>query len=140
MPISYSSPSHSSDPSSEIKPLPQTPTTPVDKPITTCPDPLQCTRDKHIGCPIHDQHLIHKNAKKRKRRPRRLAFHLECKCTFLYSKDCGHGFSHRGTHHCISSRDWDLHMEGSQSPLLQTVIHRGQYSRTVIHHPDPGKP
>nr|QHU79400.1 transactivator protein [Opuntia virus 1]QHU79424.1 transactivator protein [Opuntia virus 1] len=141
MPISYSSPSHSSDPSTEIKPTQKSPSTPTDKPIKPlCPDHLQCHLDKYIGCPIHDEHLIHRNAKKRKRRPRRLAFHLSCGCTFLYSKNCGHGFSHRGSYHSISSRDWDLHMEGPQSPIHETIIHRGQYSRTVVPHPNTGQP
>nr|QHU79532.1 transactivator protein [Opuntia virus 1] len=141
MPISYSSPSHSSDPSTEIKPLPPSPTTPIyNNPIQSCSDPVQCHRDKYIDCPVHDIRLQHKNAKNKRRRERRIAFHLECKCTFLYSKACGHGFTHRGTHHCISSRDWDLHMEGPQSPIHETIIHRGQFSRTVIPHPDPGKP
>nr|QHU79490.1 transactivator protein [Opuntia virus 1] len=141
MPISYSSPSHSSDPSTEIQPTQKSPSTPTDKPITPqCPNPQQCHLDKYIGCPIHDEYLIHRNAKKRRRRERRIAFHLECKCTFLHSKTCGHGFTHRGTHHCISGRDWDLHLEGPQSPIHETIIHRGQYSRTVVPHPDPGKP
>nr|QHU79220.1 transactivator protein [Opuntia virus 1] len=138
MPISYSSPSHSSDPSDEIKPHNSITTTPIyDNPIKACTDPQQCTRDKHIDCPVHEIKKIHQ---KRKRRQRRIAFHLECGCTFLYSKTCGNGFTHRGTHHCISGRDWDLHREGSQSPIHQTIVHRGQYSRTVVPHPDPGKP
>ncbi|ACM62304.1 replication enhancer protein [Sunn hemp leaf distortion virus [India:Barrackpore2:2008]] len=30
-----------------------------------------------------------------------------------------HGFTHRGTHHCSSSRDWRVYLGDSKSPLFQ---------------------
>nr|AFU83195.1 C2 protein [Bhendi yellow vein mosaic virus] len=71
--------------------------------------PNRCTR-----VPIKVQH------RETKRRIRRRRVDLECGCSYYLSINChNHGFSHRGTHHCSSSKEWRLYLEGSKSPLFQ---------------------
>ncbi|CAA05441.1 AC2 protein [Okra yellow vein mosaic virus] len=71
--------------------------------------PNRCTQ-----VPIKVQH------REAKRRNRRRRVDLECGCFYYLSINChNHGFSHRGTHHCSSSKEWRLYLEGSKSPLFQ---------------------
>nr|ATI96905.1 transcriptional activator protein [Tomato leaf curl Sinaloa virus]ATI96910.1 transcriptional activator protein [Tomato leaf curl Sinaloa virus] len=66
----------------------------------------------------------HRQAKKRSIRRRRID--LECGCTIYLHIDCtGHGFTHRGAHHCTSSREWRLYLGDRKSPLFQDVPRRG---------------
>ncbi|AAU00337.1 AC2 protein [Tomato yellow leaf curl Guangdong virus] len=65
--------------------------------------------------PIKVQHKI---AKKRPVRRRRVD--LDCGCSYYFGINCAsHGFSHRGTHHCNSSREWRIYLDNQQSPLFQ---------------------
>nr|AIL25842.1 transcription activator protein [Cotton leaf curl Multan virus] len=51
----------------------------------------------------------HREAKRRNRRRR---VDLECGCSYYLSINChNHGFTHRGTHHCSSSREWRIYLE-----------------------------
>ncbi|QHB15490.1 AC2 [Papaya begomovirus 1] len=60
----------------------------------------------------------HRRAKRRAVRRRRLD--LNCGCSiFLHINCVNHGFTHRGTHHCASSREWRFYLGGSKSPLFQ---------------------
>nr|ALB25923.1 transcription activator [Okra enation leaf curl virus] len=64
--------------------------------------------------PIKVQHREAKRAHRRKR------VDLECGCSYYLSINCfNHGFSHRGTHHCSSYKEWRLYLGGSKSPLFQ---------------------
>nr|AFB83530.1 transcription activator protein [Cotton leaf curl Rajasthan virus] len=59
----------------------------------------------------------HREAKRRNRRRR---VDLECGCSYYLSINChNHGFTHRGTHHCSSSREWRIYLGSSKSPLFQ---------------------
>ncbi|UMM45349.1 transcriptional activator protein [Galium leaf distortion virus] len=59
----------------------------------------------------------HRAAKTRIRRRR---IDLNCGCSFYQHIDCAnHGFSHRGTHHCGSGREWRFYLGGAKSPLFQ---------------------
>ncbi|ADO41049.1 transcription activator protein [Cotton leaf curl Alabad virus] len=71
-------------------------------------------KDPCTQVPIKVQH------REAKRRIRRRRVDLECGCSYYLSINChNHGFSHRGTHHCSSSKEWRLYLEGSKSPLFQ---------------------
>ncbi|QMV80670.1 trans-acting protein [Tomato yellow net virus] len=66
----------------------------------------------------------HRIAKKRAVRRRRVD--LDCGCTIYQHLNCtGHGFTHRGTHHCTSSREWRLYLGDNKSPVFQDVQSRG---------------
>nr|ADE09105.1 C2 protein [Tomato leaf curl Taiwan virus] len=72
--------------------------------------------------PSHSTHVPikvqHKIAKKRPIRRRRVD--LPCGCSYYLGINCAsHGFSHRGTHHCSSSREWRVYLDNQQSPLFQ---------------------
>ncbi|ALK03443.1 transactivator protein [Whitefly-associated begomovirus 2] len=70
----------------------------------------------------------HKKAKKRAVRRRRID--LECGCSIYFHIGCtGHGFTHRGTHHCTSGREWRVYLGDRKSPLFQDVPSRG----TAVH-------
>ncbi|ACQ57352.1 TrAP [Malvastrum yellow mosaic Jamaica virus] len=70
----------------------------------------------------------HKQAKRRAIRRRRID--LECGCSIYFHIDCtGHGFTHRGTHHCTSGREWRVYLEDRKSPLFHDI----QSRRPVIH-------
>nr|BBD50439.1 trans-activator protein [Malachra yellow mosaic virus] len=60
----------------------------------------------------------HREAKRRNRRRR---VDLECGCSYFLSLQLlpTMGFTHRGTHHCSSSKEWRLYLEGSKYPLFQ---------------------
>ncbi|ACN42979.1 Trap [Bean golden mosaic virus-[Brazil:SAdG 7:soybean:2008]] len=71
----------------------------------------------------------HRAAKKRAIRRRRVD--LECGCTIYVHINCyGHGFTHRGTHHCTSSGEWRVYLGDIKSPLFQDVQRR----RSTIHN------
>ncbi|CBA32741.1 transcriptional activator protein [Croton yellow vein virus] len=64
--------------------------------------------------PIKVQHRIAK--KGIRRRP----VDLPCGCSYFISIAChDHGFTHRGTHHCSSSREWRIYLGDSKSPVFQ---------------------
>ncbi|ADF97238.1 TrAP [Sida golden mottle virus] len=70
----------------------------------------------------------HKQAKKRAIRRRRID--LECGCSIYFHIGCtGHGFTHRGTHHCTSGREWRVYLGDRKSPLFHDVPNR----RPVVH-------
>nr|UFP62984.1 AC2 [East African cassava mosaic Malawi virus] len=65
--------------------------------------------------PIKVQHRTVKNRALRRRR-----VDLECGCSFYLHIDCfNHGFSHRGTHHCSSSKEWRLYLGNKQIPVFR---------------------
>nr|UBR90490.1 transactivating protein [Cnidoscolus mosaic leaf deformation virus]UBR90514.1 transactivating protein [Cnidoscolus mosaic leaf deformation virus] len=60
----------------------------------------------------------HRAAKKRAIRRRRID--LLCGCTIYQHIECyGHGYTHRGTHHCTSGTEWRVYLGSSKSPLFQ---------------------
>nr|AJW80805.1 AC2 [Tomato leaf curl Karnataka virus] len=64
--------------------------------------------------PIKVQHRL---AKKRTRRRR---VDLPCGCSYFIALAChNHGFTHRGTHHCNSSREWRVYLGDSKPPIFQ---------------------
>nr|ATY73868.1 transactivator protein [Okra yellow mosaic Mexico virus] len=72
--------------------------------------------------------IAHRQAKRRAIRRRRID--LECGCSIYLHIGCtGHGFTHRGTHHCTSEREWRLYLGDRKSPLFQDVPSR----RPTIH-------
>ncbi|UOL65617.1 transcriptional activator protein [Tomato leaf curl Nantou virus] len=79
---------------------------------------MQNSSPSHNHCtpvPIKVQHRI---AKKKSIRRRRVD--LPCGCSYFVSINChNHGFTHRGTHHCSSSREWRIYLDGTKSPLFQ---------------------
>nr|AHG94960.1 transcription activator protein [Cotton leaf curl Burewala virus] len=71
-------------------------------------------KDRCTQLPIKVQHMepIRLN--------RRMSVYLECGCSYYLSINChNHGFTHRGTHHCSSSREWRIYLGSSKSPLFQ---------------------
>nr|ADO41099.1 transcription activator protein [Cotton leaf curl Burewala virus] len=72
------------------------------------------SKDHCTQLPIKVQH------REAKRRNRRRIVDLECGCSLYLSINChNHGFTHRGTHHCSSSREWRIYLGSSKSPLFQ---------------------
>ncbi|AAM12372.1 transactivator protein Trap [Sida mottle virus] len=70
----------------------------------------------------------HRAAKKRGTRRRRID--LECGCSIYVHISCSNnGFTHRGTHHCASSREWRLYLGDNKSPVFQDIPRRGP----VVH-------
>nr|AWX66254.1 trans-activating protein [Sida yellow net virus] len=70
----------------------------------------------------------HRAAKKRGTRRRRID--LVCGCTIYVHISCSNnGFTHRGTHHCASSREWRLYLGDNKSPVFQDIPRRGP----VVH-------
>nr|QHB15499.1 AC3 [Begomovirus sp.] len=83
----------------------------------------------------------HREAKKRAIRRRRID--LECGCSIYFHIDCrGHGFTHRGAHHCTSGREWRVYLGDRKSPLFQDVQSRGTsvHQHQNIPHPDTVQP
>ncbi|ACD93153.1 trans-activating protein [Tomato leaf distortion virus] len=87
---------------------------------------------------IKQQHRI---AKKRAIRRRRID--IECGCSIYVHINCiGHGFTHRGTHHCTSGREWRLYLGDNKSPVFQDApsrrhpVHKDQ----SVSHPDTVQP
>ncbi|AXU39867.1 transcriptional activator protein [Corchorus yellow vein Cuba virus] len=62
-----------------------------------------------------------------KRRPiRRRRVDLNCGCSIFFHVSCaGHGFTHRGQHHCGSGREFRFYLGGAKSPLFQDHQDRG---------------
>nr|AJC52389.1 transcriptional activator protein [Papaya leaf curl virus] len=78
---------------------------------TSSPSPSRCTQ-----VPIKVQHRI---AKKRTTRRRD---DLPCGCSYFMALDCRiNGFTHRGTHHCNSGREWRVYLDGQKSPVFQDI-------------------
>nr|AGD98589.1 transactivating protein [Sida mottle virus]AGD98594.1 transactivating protein [Sida mottle virus] len=70
----------------------------------------------------------HRAAKKRTTRRRRID--LACGCSIYVHISCSNnGFTHRGTHHCASSREWRLYLGDNKSPVFQDIPRRGP----VVH-------
>nr|UFP63055.1 AC2 [East African cassava mosaic Malawi virus] len=84
--------------------------------------------------PIKVQHRTVKNRALRRRR-----VDLECGCSFYLHIDCiNHGFSHRGTHHCASSKEWRFYLGNNKSPLFRNPQPRhGTREHAPGYHPTP---
>nr|ALO02618.1 C2 [Cotton leaf curl Gezira virus] len=81
------------------------------------PSQIRCTQ-----VPIKVQH---REAKKRAIRRRRID--IPCGCTVYVAFKClDNGFTHRGTHHCASGREWRTYLDNQQSPVFQN--HQGDSS------------
>ncbi|QGV12712.1 transcriptional activator protein [Begomovirus myanmarense] len=66
--------------------------------------------------PIKVKHRIAKRGIRRRR------VDLDCGCSYFIALRChGYGFTHRGTHHCSSSREWRVYLGDSKSPLFQDI-------------------
>ncbi|ADF58309.1 transactivator protein TrAP [Okra yellow mosaic Mexico virus - [Herissantia:Colima 1]] len=85
--------------------------------------------------------LAHRQAKRKSIRRRRID--LECGCSIYFHIGCtGHGFTHRGTHHCTSGREWRLYLGDRKSPIFQDVPSRGTivYENQSIPRSDTVQP
>nr|QCC88930.1 transcriptional activator protein [Tomato leaf curl Joydebpur virus] len=64
--------------------------------------------------PIKVQH------RQAKRGTRRRRVDLDCGCSYFIALRChDYGFTHRGTHHCSSSREWRVYLGDNKSPVFQ---------------------
>nr|UOL66053.1 transcriptional activator protein [Squash leaf curl China virus]UOL66061.1 transcriptional activator protein [Squash leaf curl China virus]UOL66069.1 transcriptional activator protein [Squash leaf curl China virus] len=72
----------------------------------------------------------------KKKNIRRRRIDLPCGCSYYMSINChDHGFTHRGVHHCGSSREWRVYLGSSKSPLFQNNETRHQtLSRGTRHN------
>ncbi|ANY43213.1 transactivator protein [Croton golden mosaic virus] len=62
---------------------------------------------------------------------RRRRIDLQCGCSIYQHIDCtGHGFTHRGAHHCTSGREWRLYLGNNKSPIFQDQRSRGSTIHT----------
>ncbi|QJW82788.1 TrAP [Macroptilium bright yellow interveinal virus] len=87
--------------------------------------------------------IQHRAAKKRQRAIRRRRIDLECGCSIYVHINCrGHGFTHRGTHHCSSSREWRVYLGDIKSPVFQDIPRRGSpiYNNESLSRPDKVQP
>ncbi|AQM52252.1 transcriptional activator protein [Tomato leaf curl Burkina Faso virus] len=74
----------------------------------------------------------HRAAKKKAVRRKRVD--LDCGCSYYLHIDCiNHGFTHRGTHHCSSSKEWRVYLGDKQSP----IFHDNKTRHQAIQH-EPG--
>nr|CCH63309.1 TrAP [Tomato yellow distortion leaf virus] len=83
----------------------------------------------------------HRQAKKRAIRRRRID--LECGCSIYFHIGCtGHGFTHRGTHHCTSGGEWRVYLGDRKSPVFQDVQSRrpAVYQDKGVSCPDTVQP
>ncbi|QIR81990.1 TrAP [Bean bushy stunt virus] len=83
----------------------------------------------------------HRAAKRRATRRRRID--LPCGCSIYVHINCSdHGFTHRGTHHCASSREWRIYLGDRKSPLFQDIPRRGPsiHQDEDFPRPDPVQP
>nr|QWB14697.1 trans-activating protein [Sida yellow blotch virus]QWB14702.1 trans-activating protein [Sida yellow blotch virus]QWB14707.1 trans-activating protein [Sida yellow blotch virus] len=72
----------------------------------------------------------------KRRAPRRRRIDIDCGCSIYVHINCSnHGFTHRGTHHCASGREWRLYLGDNKSPLFQDIPSRGP-----VVHQDQGVP
>nr|CRI05743.1 transcriptional activator protein [Papaya leaf curl virus] len=84
--------------------------------------------------PIKVKHRLAKKGTRRRR------VDLPCGCSYFIALAChDHGFTHRGTHHCSSSREWRVYLGDSKSPVFQdnrapqpAVLHEQRHH----HRPD----
>ncbi|ANW06473.1 transcriptional activator protein [Velvet bean golden mosaic virus] len=75
------------------------------------------TPSKHHSSPpsIKAQHRCAK-----KKAIRRKRIDLSCGCTYYMHINCSsHGFTHRGEHHCGSTKEWRLYLGDKKSPLFR---------------------
>nr|UFP63025.1 AC2 [East African cassava mosaic Malawi virus] len=81
--------------------------------------------------------VSHRTVKNRAVRRRRVDF--VCGCSFYLHIDCtNHGFSHRGTHHCASSKKWRFYLGNKKSPFFPNPQTRGEArEHEPGHHPTP---
>ncbi|CAC85508.1 AC2 protein [Tomato yellow leaf curl China virus-Tb[Y10]] len=64
--------------------------------------------------PIKVKHRIAKKTTRRRR------VDLPCGCSYFIAIGCrDNGFTHRGTTHCSSFREWRLYLDGQKSPIFQ---------------------
>nr|AFX60762.1 TRAP [Macroptilium yellow spot virus] len=83
----------------------------------------------------------HRAAKRRAIRRRRID--IDCGCSIYVHINCrGHGFTHRGTHHCTSGREWRLYLGDIKSPLFQNQPPGGStiHDNQDIPRPDQVQP
>nr|CUR24646.1 transcriptional activator protein [Tomato leaf curl New Delhi virus]CUR24653.1 transcriptional activator protein [Tomato leaf curl New Delhi virus]CUR44403.1 transcriptional activator protein [Tomato leaf curl New Delhi virus] len=75
---------------------------------------------------------------KKKKGIRRRRVDLPCGCSYYISINChDHGFTHRGVHHCASSREWRVYLGGSKSPVFHNIETRQQtIPHQSRHHQD----
>nr|ACK86671.1 AC2 [Euphorbia leaf curl virus] len=83
--------------------------------------------------PIKVQHRLAKKGTRRRR------VDLPCGCSYFIALAChDHGFTHRGTHHCSSSREWRVYLGDSKSPLFQDIrAHNRAIPDEPRHHHRP---
>ncbi|AIN41797.1 transcriptional activator protein [Chilli leaf curl Gonda virus] len=64
--------------------------------------------------PIKVQHRLAKRGTWRRR------VDLDCGCSYFIALRChDYGFTHRGTHHCSSSREFRVYLGDNKSPVFQ---------------------
>nr|ACV60534.1 AC2 protein [Tomato leaf curl Vietnam virus] len=81
--------------------------------------------------PIKVQHRTAKKATRRRK------VDLPCGCSYFIALGCAnHGFSHRGTTHCNSGREWRINLDGQKSPIFQDNQHdeRPFFDEQRHHH------
>ncbi|UED37335.1 AC2 protein [Conyza yellow vein virus] len=77
--------------------------------------PSSPSRSHFTQLPIKVQHKIAKTRQQRRRR-----VDLTCGCSvFIHINCANNGFSHRGKHHCSSSREWRTYLGDTKSPIFQ---------------------
>ncbi|AFY22647.1 transcriptional activator protein [Corchorus mottle virus] len=84
---------------------------------------------------IKQRHRIAK-----RRAPRRRRIDLDCGCSLYVHINCSnYGFTHRGTHHCASGREWRLYLGDNKSPVFQDIQSRGHPVHEDKSVPRPDK-
>uniref|UniRef100_A0AA51M6A3 Transcriptional activator protein n=1 Tax=Squash leaf curl China virus - [Pumpkin: Bhopal] TaxID=3072199 RepID=A0AA51M6A3_9GEMI len=72
---------------------------------------------------------------KKKKNIRSRRIDLPCRCSYYISINChDHGFTHRGIHHCGSSREWRVYLGRSKSPVFQNNKTRCQTVSSKPRH------
>ncbi|ABS32016.1 AC2 protein [Begomovirus allamandae] len=86
--------------------------------------------------PVKVQHRIAKHRPIRRRR-----LDLPCGCSIYKAINrADHGFTHRGEHHCGSSKEWRIYLDGAKSPLFQDHgTHQEDVLQEPRHHPCPSQ-
>ncbi|AIC83090.1 TrAP [Chilli leaf curl Virus - [Pakistan:2011]] len=76
--------------------------------------PSSPSRAHSTQVPIKVQHRLAKKGTRRRR------VDLDCGCSYFIALRCrGYGFTHRGTHHCSSSREFRVYLGDNKSPVFQ---------------------
>nr|AGR83815.1 transcriptional activator protein [Tomato leaf curl New Delhi virus]CAO00519.1 transcription activator protein [Tomato leaf curl New Delhi virus - Bitter Gourd] len=89
------------------------------------------SHSKSHSIPVAKTSLPHK----RKKSIRRKRVDLPCGCTYYISINChDDGFTHRGVHHCGSSREWRIYLGNSKSPVFQNFGPRQQTILNTARH------